>query len=265
MILLKDITFGYNDNPVIKNLSLKIDDNQFITITGPNGSGKTTFGLILAGILKPQSGNILIDNPYQENPDNYVTHHRVGIVFENPDNQFITTSVERELAFGLENLGVKTSEIKQRVNDTLRLFHIERLRNRSPHNLSGGEKQKVAIAAIFILNPSCIVFDEPTVYLDPISRMEVLATIQKLRGNITIILISHIPEELLLGEKIYLLAEGKLSLIDNSEIIHRSNTLQFLDILYKNRLCHTHFPIPPEELCDDIEHSKRESAKIDET
>ncbi|OQX54522.1 MAG: hypothetical protein B5M53_05755 [Candidatus Cloacimonas sp. 4484_209] len=135
MILLKDITFGYNDNPVIKNLSLKIDDNQFITITGPNGSGKTTFGLILAGILKPQSGNILIDNPYQENPDNYVTHHRVGIVFENPDNQFITTSVERELAFGLENLGVKTSEIKQRVNDTLRLFHIERLRNRSPHNL----------------------------------------------------------------------------------------------------------------------------------
>lgn len=259
MIELKNVSFGYNRRALLSNVSLTIESNGFITITGANGSGKTTLALLLAGILKPVSGKVIIDGVESSDTRNFERERRkVGIVFENPDNQFITTSVERELAFGLENIGMETKEMRKIVEETLKRFSLEHLRFRSPHTLSGGEKQKVAIASILILKPKYIIFDEPTTYLDPPSRKMVIEMILSLKETISIILISHFPEEIILGDKIYSLKDCSLAHKNRKEIFL---SLKFLNFLNRKALFqYTHLP-EPGELCDTIESFKRKKSK----
>lgn len=267
MIELKSIGFSYGEKEVFKKLSLKIVDNDFICITGPNGSGKTTLSLILSGIVTPNSGIMEIDGvDHLELVRFEEKRKRIGIVFENPDNQFITTSVERELAFGLENIGVKREKIVDKVEEFIRKFSLEEIRNRSPHTLSGGEKQKVALAAILTAAPKYLILDEPTSFLDPHARGIFNDIIQELKGKVTIVLISQFIEEILKGDKIFILKDKLLKGPVKKEKIFKErafqyNTIQFLNVLNKQGVVKS-FRIPKtEELCDLIEEYKTKKNK----
>jgi len=254
---LDNVSFSYDEKPLLNSITAKINSGEFAAITGANGSGKTTLALLLAGILKPSSGKVLLDGVKSDDTEDFENQRvNVGIVFENPDNQFITTSVERELAFGLENAGVKTEEIKRKVEETLVKFHLKHLRFRSPHTLSGGEKQKVAIASILILKPEHLILDEPTTYLDPKSRAEIFDVILDLKERISVTLITHFPEEKLLVDTIYLLEKGRLEKKSKGEINLISESLDFLREL-RNKGMHSYeFPPTPEVLCHAIESAK---------
>ncbi len=209
MIELVHIRYHYSNKEVLSDCSLTIADNEITTITGKNGSGKSTLALLIAGMLQPQGGRILVEGKeMNSNRVNEELRGHIGIVFENPDNQFITTSVERELAFGLENLGIEPRRIRKQVTDTIERFSLEGIRKRPPHTLSGGEKQKVAIAATIIARPRYLILDEPTIFLDPVSREMVKEIIGSLKGEHTIVLISQFPSEILLGDRIYQLRDG---------------------------------------------------------
>jgi len=261
VIELEDISFGYTSNPILRNISLKIDNNELISLTGPNGSGKTTLALLLAGILEPQGGEVVIDSIRSNEYERFEEKRKdIGIVFENPDNQFITTSVERELAFGLENMGVEREEMKRRVEESIKRFSLEELRFRAPHTLSGGEKQKVAIASILIFNPRYLILDEPTAFLDPCSRRMVLDLIQNLKGTISILLISHFPEEIMLGDTIYFLRDGKLDKQEREKVVLRSQSLDFLHFLNERGISQYLYPPEPEMLCDTIEAFKKKKS-----
>jgi len=212
---------------------------------------------LLAGILKAASGRVLVDGIKSDESEEFEKQRaNVGIVFENPDNQFITTSVERELAFGLENAAVDTKEIKKKVEETLVKFHLKHLRFRSPHTLSGGEKQKVGLASILILKPEHLILDEPTTYLDPVSRTTILDVILSLKGKTSIILITHFPEEILLGDTIYLLEKGKLEKKNKVEMKLKSENLDFLGELRSRGIHNYVYPPKPDILCDVIEAKK---------
>jgi energy-coupling factor transport system ATP-binding protein len=211
MIELDRIGFSYGTKKVLSNCSLRIEPDEIAAITGANGSGKSTLALLMAGILQPQEGRVLVSGTEMgSGRGGEALRRRIGIVFENPDNQFITTSVERELAFELENLGVEPGAMRKQVNETIERFSLGSIRNRAPHTLSGGEKQKVALAATLIANPGCLILDEPTIFLDPASRETVREMIGSLKGKMTIILFSQFPSELLLAESIYELRDGRL-------------------------------------------------------
>jgi energy-coupling factor transporter ATP-binding protein EcfA2 len=259
MITLENICFSYGEKTVFTNLSLRVKEGNSVCITGPNGSGKTTLSLLLSGIIQPITGTLEIDSvTYTEEKEFDEARRKVGIVFENPDNQFITTSVERELAFGLENLGMKRDEIRERVEQFITRFSLGELRYRSPHTLSGGEKQKVALASILIANPKYLILDEPTVFLDPLSRAIFNDAIEDLRGNITTILISQFIDEVLLGDEIFLLEKYKLEgPLKKEDIFQRDefqyHTIKFLNTIKKEGI-YERYEIPTvEKLCNAIE------------
>jgi energy-coupling factor transport system ATP-binding protein len=209
MIELTHIGFSYGKKRALNDCSLTIGDGEITAITGENGSGKTTLGLLLAGMLSFQEGHIVVDGKDMGNGSTVEGFRRsIGIVFENPDNQFITTSVERELAFGLENLGVEPDNIRDRVENTIERFSLGAIRERQPHSLSGGEKQSVSIAATLIARPRYLILDEPTIFLDPVSREAVREIICSIKGEVTIIFISQFPSEILLADTIYELRDG---------------------------------------------------------
>ena len=180
MIFAQNITFRYRLNssdypPILKNLSLEIEDSESVAIIGPNGSGKSTLGRCLNGLLVPQSGKILIDGlDTSDDKKKWNIHKQVGMIFQNPENQLVTTTVEREIAFGLENLGLPSPEICDRVEWVLDRFHLSKYRHYPPHKLSGGEKQRVAIASVTAMQPRYLICDEPTSLLDPYDRRVIL-------------------------------------------------------------------------------------------
>ncbi len=263
MIELQNVCFGYEGNVFLRDLDLKLAEGELLTLTGPNGSGKTTLALLIAGILKPQKGEVVIDGVSSSDSDVFEEKRRsVGIIFENPDNQFITTSVERELAFGLENIGLERKEMRRRVEENIEKFSLEDLRFRSPHTLSGGEKQKVAIASILILKPRHLILDEPTSFLDPLSRRMVIEVVNNLRGSISIIFISQFPSEILMGDRIYSLGNGILNgPIKKEEFFRKKDfqipSLRFLNVLKDNQIFNSTDIPEPELLCNVIESFKK--------
>lgn len=198
----------------IRNINLNVKNGEFLVVLGRNGSGKSTLAKHFNGILVPNEGCVYIeglDSKVEENV--WIIRQTAGMVFQNPDNQIVATIVEEDIAFGPENLGIPSDEIKLRVENSLKKVDMYEYKDHAPHMLSGGQKQRVAIAGILAMHPKCIIFDESTAMLDPSGRKEVMDTIIDLHVNhgITIILITHHMEEAALADRIIV--------IDNSTVI----------------------------------------------
>jgi len=210
-----EYTYQNNDSPVkaVDGISMEINDGEFIAVLGRNGSGKSTFARMLNALILPDGGNIIVlgmDSSIEENVWNI--RKNVGMIFQNPDNQIVGTTVIEDVAFGPENLGVEPAEIKKRALSALDEIGILKLKERAPHLLSGGQKQKVAIAGVLAMKPRCIILDESTSMLDPVGRHEVLETIQALNKieKISIIHITHHMEEACLADRVLIVDDGKL-------------------------------------------------------
>ena len=206
-----------NESPVLKDISLEINEGDFVAVLGHNGSGKSTFAKLLNMILVPTSGEIYVDgkNICDENmseKDVLELRKSIGMVFQNPDNQLVATIVEDDVAFGPENLGIPSAEIRERVDGALRDVGMLEYAKHEPHRLSGGQKQRVAIAGIMAMMPKCIIFDESTAMLDPMGRKEVMSSIVRLNREkgITVVMITHYMEEASLADRIIVLDDGQM-------------------------------------------------------
>ena len=222
IIETKDVWFHYqnedfeNENApikqVLKGISLDIKRGEFVAVLGHNGSGKSTIAKHFNAILTADKGTVLVDGIDASDDEKlFDIRQRVGMVFQNPDNQIVATIVEEDVAFALENLGVDPVEMRERVDNALKDVGMYKYREHAPHQLSGGQKQRVAIAGIIAMCPDCIVLDEPTAMLDPIGRKEVMKTIKKLNREhgVTIILITHYMDEAAKADRIVVMDSGK--------------------------------------------------------
>lgn len=220
---------SYNDqseivtNRAVDDLNINIPKGQFVAVLGHNGSGKSTFAKHINALLLPSEGKIYV-NGYDTSDDKNTWNIRqnAGMVFQNPDNQIIATIIEEEVAFGPENLGVPSDEIKKRVENALFSVNMSEYRNASPMMLSGGQKQRIAIAGVLAMKPDCIVLDEPTAMLDPIGRKQVMNTLLEIKKHgITVILITHYMEEACLADRVVVFEKGKVVMDDTPENIFR--------------------------------------------
>ena len=231
VIQLKDVTFSYyvedaegnvttnNDVDVkhsekrmaLDGVTLDIEKGSFVAIVGSNGSGKSTLAKHLNALLLPSSGEVLVCGMSTADPDNtWEIRRRCGMVFQNPDNQLVSSVVEDDVAFAPENLGVDPAEIRQRVDNALNAVGMYEFRKKGPHLLSGGQKQRIAIAGVLAMQPECIVFDEPTAMLDPSGRAEILKIIRGLHEEgKTVILITHFMEEAAQADRIIVMDKGR--------------------------------------------------------
>ena len=218
-IEFKDVSFAYIDeydeksekDTVIENMNISIRKGEFVAVLGHNGCGKSTFAKLCNAIEIPQSGKVYVDGiDTSDEAEVYNIRRKVGMVFQNPDNQIVATIVEDDVAFGPENLGVEPSEIRRRVDEALKQVEMYDYRFYEPHKLSGGQKQRVAIAGIIAMQPECIVLDEPTAMLDPRGRREVMKTVKELneKYGITVIFITHYMDEAVKADRVIVMDEG---------------------------------------------------------
>ncbi len=225
IISVRDVTFSYpadfeDDTPpvqILKNVSLNIKKGEFTAILGHNGSGKSTLAKHMNAILVPDEGKVFIEGIDSSDEDRlFDIRKRVGMVFQNPDNQIVATIVEEDVAFALENMGVEPQEMRNRVDEALKSVGMFEYREHAPHQLSGGQKQRIAIAGIIAMRPDCIVLDEPTAMLDPSGRKEVLKTIRRLNREygITIVLITHYMDEAAQADRVIVTDNGKIIMDD---------------------------------------------------
>lgn len=223
IIEIKNLHFFYEseDNTssaeVLKGINLNIKKGEFVAILGHNGSGKSTLAKHLNGILVPKQGKVIVDGIDTNDESRlFDLRQRAGMVFQNPDNQIVSSVVEEDVAFALENLGVPYDEMRKRVDDSLKAVNMYEYRLHSPAQLSGGQKQRVAIAGIIAMRPKCIILDEPTAMLDPQGRKEVLSAIHHMNHEygITIVLITHYMEEATQCDRVVVMDKGKI-IIDN--------------------------------------------------
>lgn len=226
LIEFKNVNFSYvidddEENKVtvdvLKNFNLTIEKGSFVAILGHNGSGKSTTAKLINGINIAQSGEVIVDGQKIEDNDTiFDIRRKVGMVFQNPDNQIVSSIVEEDVAFGVENLGVEPKEIRERVDNALKTVGMYEHRLKAPNKLSGGQKQRVAVAGIIAMKPMCIVLDEPTAMLDPSGRREVMNTVKKLNKEegITIVLITHYMDEAVQADRVVVMDDGQIKLND---------------------------------------------------
>lgn len=219
----ENLTFAYQDengraeSPALRGVSVDISEGEYVAVLGHNGSGKSTFAKLLNLILEPTGGKLVIDGldlTDHELTDEEVLslRRKVGMVFQNPDNQLVATIVEEDVAFGPENLGVPMPELRERVDNAIATVGMTQYAQHEPHRLSGGQKQRVAIAGVIAMLPKCIIFDESTAMLDPGGRREVLSTIQHLNRDlgITVLNITHYMEEAAEADRVIVINDGSL-------------------------------------------------------
>ena len=200
--------------PVFADLNLTIEEGSFVAVLGTNGCGKSTLAKHFNAILLPSGGKVYVCGIDTANEDRLITIRRnVGMVFQNPDNQIVATVVEEDVAFGPENLGIASPEIRRRVDSALKQVDMYEYRTHAPHLLSGGQKQRIAIAGVIAMEPKCIVLDEPTAMLDPRGRREVIDTIGRLNREkgITVVLITHHMDEAAKAQRVVVLDKGKVA------------------------------------------------------
>lgn len=223
-IEFKDVSFKYENefdevqpDNILENFNLQIKKGDFVAVLGHNGCGKSTLAKLCNAIEVPQKGRVSVENMDTQDEDKlYQIRQKVGMVFQNPDNQIVATIVEDDVAFGPENLGVEPKEIRRRVDEALKNVGMYEFRQSEPHKLSGGQKQRVAIAGIIAMQPECIVLDEPTAMLDPRGRIEVMKTVKMLneKFGITVIFITHYMDEAVKANRVIVMDKGKI-ILDN--------------------------------------------------
>ena len=240
-IKIEGLSYRYEEDsmtsdkhPVLNELSMEVEEGSFVAVLGHNGSGKSTLAKLLNMILTPTSGKIFVDgkeitDEAMTDEDMLALRKSMGMVFQNPDNQLVATIVEDDVAFGPENLGLPSEEIRERVNAVLSDVGMLEYATHEPHRLSGGQKQRIAIAGVLAMLPKCIIFDESTAMLDPIGRKEVMDAILRLNREkkITVIMITHYMEEAALADRILVLHDGNV-LIDGtpSEVFEQEALLK---------------------------------------
>lgn len=214
LISFQDVSFAYEDSArVLEHYNLEIEEGSFVAILGHNGCGKSTVAKLMNGILVPTAGRVLVDGIDTAREETLLeVRRRVGMVFQNPDNQIVANVVEEDVAFALENLGIPSQEIRRRVDDALALVGMSAYTTHAPHLLSGGQKQRIAIAGVIAMQPACIVLDEPTAMLDPVGRREVLSTLKKLNRElgITVVLITHHMDEAAQAQRLVVMHRGAI-------------------------------------------------------
>ena len=240
IIKTENLTFSYPPDegkepvPALKGVELAIEQGSFVVILGHNGSGKSTLAKHMNAVLLPEGGTVWVDG-MDTSDENLLleVRRRVGMVFQNPDNQIVANVVEEDVAFGPENLGIPTEELQRRVAAALKAVGMEAFTLHAPHHLSGGQKQRIAIAGVIAMEPACIVLDESTAMLDPLGRREVLDTVQKLNREkgITIVLITHHIDEAALADRVVVMDSGSV-VMDGTpkEILVRVEELQAIGL-----------------------------------
>ncbi|MDN6161238.1 MAG: energy-coupling factor ABC transporter ATP-binding protein [Atopostipes sp.] len=215
LISLENVSFRYgmsNENLALDKVSLSIEEGEWITIIGANGSGKSTLVKTLNGLNIPEEGKVIINDMELNERNIWKIRQKVGMVFQNPDNQFVGSTVADDVAFGLENIGMPREEMIERIDKSLEQVGMENFKDIEPSRLSGGQKQRVAIAGVLALKPDIIVFDEATSMLDPKGRSEVLEIVKdiKNKNNITVLSITHDINEAAEADRIFLMEKGKI-------------------------------------------------------
>ena len=218
IIRLKDVVFQYegSERPAVDGVCLDVQAGEFLAVLGRNGSGKSTLARLLNALLIPTSGTVEVDGLVATEDNPYPVREVCGMVFQNPDNQIVATVVEEDCAFGLENRGVPSEEIRRRVDEALTEVGMRERALSSPSMLSGGQKQRVAIAGVLAMRPKIIVFDESTAMLDPIGRRDVFRLARRINWEegITVIWITHFMEEAVQADRVVVMEDGKVELID---------------------------------------------------
>lgn len=243
LIKFDNVSFSYetedeNGNPktekVLENFNFSIEEGSFVAILGHNGSGKSTVAKLTNGILFADEGTVTVDSILARDDDTiYDIRKTVGMVFQNPDNQIVSSIVEEDVAFGVENIGIPSDECRKRVDEALKTVGMYEYRLRTPSKLSGGQKQRVAVAGIIAMKPKCIVLDEPTAMLDPSGRKEVIDTVMKLNREegITIVLITHYMDEAVKADRVVIMDDGKIKLDGTPEqVFSDTNKIKSLSL-----------------------------------
>ena len=280
----ENLSYSYDEGEgsgadVLKNVNLKIDRGEYVAILGHNGSGKSTLAKLLNLILMPTKGKVYIDGTDVSRDDIsddeiFDVRKKIGMVFQNPDNQLVATIVEEDVAFGPENLGVEPAEIRERVDVALAEVGMTEYARHAPHKLSGGQKQRVAIAGIIAMKPECIIFDESTAMLDPRGREDVISIMEKLNREhgITVLNITHHMDEAIRADRIIVINEGEIC-IDGTprEVFSNMETLrqfgleapQSTELLHELNFNGEAFPLPclDEEECVRIIMEKYNSRR----
>ena len=239
MIKIEHLTYSYEDEIsgeaklAISDLNLEIESGSFVAVVGRNGSGKSTLAKNLNALLLPSEGDVFVDGMNtKDEACLWEIRSRVGMVFQNPDTQLVSSVVEDDVAFGPENLGVDPKEIRARVDRALKAVGMYEHRKKGPHLLSGGQKQRIAIAGVLAMEPECIVFDEPTAMLDPSGRREIMKIIAELhRSGKTVVLITHFMEEAAEADRVIVMHKGVLAMDGTpAEIFARADELAALNL-----------------------------------
>ena len=246
MLCADQVTFRYREagKNAVDGLSLSIKRGEFVAVLGANGCGKSTLAKHFNAILLPTSGQVLIEGISTEQEENLIQlRQKVGMVFQNPDNQIVATVVEEDVAFALENLGVEPTVMRERVDEAMKLTGIYQYRDKAPHHLSGGQKQRVAIAGVLAMQPDCLILDEATAMLDPVGRDKVMRTVHRLNRDcgITVAAITHYMEEAATADRVIVMSEGKIVMEGTpKEVFSQVDKLRelHLDVPQSTELCH---------------------------
>lgn len=249
IIEINDLSFSYRKNkPVLKNVNLSIKKGEWVSILGHNGSGKSTLSKLIMGLLKADSGDIIVDDIVLTEETVQEVRSKIGIVFQNPDNQFVGVTVEDDIAFGMENLQIERAEMLHRIEEFSKKVNMHEFLKKAPHQLSGGQKQRVAIAGILAMDTDIIIFDEATSMLDPKGRDSIMEYMRELKNDgVTIISITHDMKEAVYSDRIVVLKDGEIlatgetsEILSNKEVLNASNLelLLPLQLLYKLEEAH---------------------------
>lgn len=267
MVRAENIRYSYDgERDSLAGVNFHSAPGALTVVLGRNGCGKSTFVKQLNALLTAQSGSVEVAGMDASDPDNvWRLRRKVGMVFQNPDNQFVSTIVAEDVAFGLENYGVAQAQIPERVSEALAAVGMAGYENRSPHMLSGGQKQRVALAGVLALDPDVLVFDEATSMLDPEGRQEILHIIQTLhQQGKTVIMITHYVEEAVFADRVYLMSDGKMiangppnEILTNRDLLAQAGLLPPLTVrlwydLREHGIALNHCPLTSHELVEEI-------------
>ena len=257
MLTAQDIHFRYDpEQPgfAVDGVSLEVKKGEFVAVLGANGCGKSTLAKHFNAILLPETGTVLVEKMDTKNEENLLAiRQKVGMVFQNPDNQIVATVVEEDVAFALENLGVDPKEIRTRIDDAMQMAGIYKYRHKGPHKLSGGQKQRVAIAGVIAMRPDCLVLDESTAMLDPRGRESVMKTIRRLNHEygITVIAITHYMEEAAQADRVLVMNKGHIVMEGTPrEVFSQTEKVRSLRLdvpqaaVLRDELCKAGLPMP---------------------